>query len=500
MPPESLSHELQTLIGNPWDLTRRNLCLNGQRLEVLYLRGLVKEERIDQAVIRPLQDFLATIEGTSDQDLFSTDNFPPAFRTATETRILQNPKQATELLLEGWVLLVSNKAKFIPALYLPGWTKRPPSEPPGEKTLRGPREGFTEDLLENITLIRRWIKDPRLRVEEKTVGKRTKTKILLTFLADLASPELVREVHKRLDAIEIDAILESGYLEELITDERLTIFPLIQATERSDKVTAALLEGRVAILVDKSPSVLLVPVTINELYQSPEDYYLGYWLGSLLRIIRLIGNNLAILLPGLYVALVQVNPELLPSHLLLNIAGLRANFPFPIVVEVLFVAFAVEIFYESALRLPQSVASVGGVVSGIVLGYATVQAGIISSPTLVVIIVSTISLYSGPNYDVSIAWRVLKYLLILGSALLGVFGLAVTAALILAHAATLQSFGVSYLAPWAPLQPAALSDAPVRKPLWLKKRRLSTYRPQEMSRQGDTKQEDVSSRKGDEKD
>lgn len=211
MPPESLSHELQTLIGNPWDLTRRNLCLNGQRLEVLYLRGLVKEERIDQAVIRPLQDFLATIEGTSDQDLFSTDNFPPAFRTATETRILQNPKQATELLLEGWVLLVSNKAKFIPALYLPGWTKRPPSEPPGEKTLRGPREGFTEDLLENITLIRRWIKDPRLRVEEKTVGKRTKTKILLTFLADLASPELVREVHKRLDAIEIDAILESGY-------------------------------------------------------------------------------------------------------------------------------------------------------------------------------------------------------------------------------------------------------------------------------------------------
>lgn len=214
----------------------------------------------------------------------------------------------------------------------------------------------------------------------------------------------------------------------------------------------------------------------------------------------MIGNNLAILLPGLYVALVQVNPELLPSHLLLNIAGLRANFPFPIVVEVLFVAFAVEIFYESALRLPQSVASVGGVVSGIVLGYATVQAGIISSPTLVVIIVSTISLYSGPNYDVSIAWRVLKYLLILGSALLGVFGLAVTAALILAHAATLQSFGVSYLAPWAPLQPAALSDAPVRKPLWLKKRRLSTYRPQEMSRQGDTKQEDVSSRKGDEKD
>jgi hypothetical protein len=487
MPPETLSQKLQMLTGNPWDLVRKSLSLHQHSLEIIYLRGLVNEERIDQAVIGPLQGFLVN---TSDGDLFSANDFLSTFLTATKTRILHNPDQAIRLLLEGWILLASDESMLIPAVYLPGWTRRQPSESSAEKTLRGPREGFTEDLLENVTLIRRWIKDPGLRVQEKTIGDRTRTKVVLVFLADLAPNELIKEVHKRLDAIEIDAVLESGYLEELITDERLTIFPLIQATERSDKVTAAILEGRIAILVDKSPSALIVPVTINELYQSPEDYYLGYWLGSFLRIVRLIGNNLAILLPGLYIALIQVNPELLPSHLLLNIAGLRANYPFPLIVEVLLLALAIEIFYESALRLPQPVASVGGVVSGIVLGYATIQAGIISSPTLVVIIASTISLYSGPNYNVSIAWRILKYLLILGGALFGVFGLALFSTLILAHTATLQSFGTSYLAPWAPLQPAALADALIRKPLWLKKRRFSTYRPLKMSQQGNTRQED----------
>lgn len=248
MPPEALSDQLQTLTGNPWDLVRRPLFLNEHWLEIIYLRGLVKEERIDQVVIRPLQNFLATLGSASDLDLFSTNDFLPSFITATETRILQDMEQAVDLLLEGWVLLVSTESKLIPALYLPGWAKRLPSEPASEKTLRGPREGFTEDLLENVTLIRRWIKNPGLRVEEKTIGTRTKTRIVLAFLADLASPELIKEVHKRLDAIEIDAVLESAYLEELITDERLTIFPLIQATERSDKVTAALFLGLTILL------------------------------------------------------------------------------------------------------------------------------------------------------------------------------------------------------------------------------------------------------------
>ena len=491
MPPHTLQEKLSALLHSPWDLVRRPFTIERLQFELIYLKGLVKEERLDEAIIRPLQHFLTTTGPDSAQELLSIAHvFSSAFITSTETRTIESPEEAANLLLEGWALLLPLDSQFLTAVYLPGWTRRKPQEPTGEKSLRGPREGFTEDLLDNVTLIRRWIKDPNLRVEEKTIGKRTRTKVVLVFLADLASPTLVTEVNKRLDAIEIDAVLESGYLEELITDDRLTVFPLIQATERSDKVTAALLEGRVAILVDKSPSALVVPVTINELYQSPEDYYLGYWLGSLLRLIRLTGNNLAILLPGLYVALVQVNPELLPTRLMINIAGLRANVPFPLILEVAFIAFALEIFFESSIRLPQPVASVGGVVTGIVLGYASLQAGIVSSPTLVVMIVATISLYSGPNYSMSIAWRILKYFLLLGAALFGVFGLNLFAVLILAHTATLQSFGVSYLAPWAPLQPPALADGPLRKPLWLKKRRFSTYRPLDKKRQGNTRGED----------
>ncbi|HCM19100.1 MAG TPA: spore germination protein, partial [Firmicutes bacterium] len=171
------------------------------------------------------------------------------------------------------------------------------SEPPSEKAIRGPREGFTETLRENIAMVRRWVRDPELRVTKMQIGTRTHTDVAIMYLGDVANPDIVTEVRKRLAAIKIDAILEAGYLEQLITDSRTTLFPLTQATERSDKVTSAILEGRVAIIVDKSASAIIVPTTVNELYQSPEDYYYDFWLGTLLRVIRLIGNNLAIALP-----------------------------------------------------------------------------------------------------------------------------------------------------------------------------------------------------------
>ena len=205
-------------------------------------------------------------------------------------------------------------------------------------------------------------------------------------------------MEKRINAIEIDGVLESGYLEQLITDNRLTVFPLIQSTERSDKVAAAVLEGRVAILVDKSPFALIVPTTVNELYQSPEDYYFGFYLGSFLRFFRLLGNNLAVALSGLYIALTSFNPELLPTNFAFSIAESRRGIPYPISVEVLFLEIMVEIFREAGLRLPKNVNQTLGIVAGIALAFAAVDTRLVSGATLVVVAIGAIASFSVPAF------------------------------------------------------------------------------------------------------
>ena len=467
-----------------WDLVERDINLGRVDFKLLYIKGLVNGADLTKLVLAPLQRHFQ-----GDDRIPAESDWPKIIPSASETQNYDTPEETTHALLAGWSILLAKNFDYALGFLIPDWSVRQLKEPDSERMVRGPREGFVEDLQENISLVRRWIKDPQLRVAGMTIGLRTKTSVVTMYLNDVANPKLVAETHRRLESINIDGILDSGYLEELITDERLTIFPLIQSTERPDKVSAALLEGRVAIFVDKSPFVLIVPVTVNELYQTPEDYYLGYWLGTLLRLIRLLGNNLAVTLPGLYIALIGVNQELLPTRLLLTVAGLRSGVPFPIVAEVLLTSISVEIFIEAGLRLPSPLGGSIGVVVGVILGIAAVQAGFISATTLVVAVASTIALYSGPNFSVSIAWRILKYFLIIGAAFFGIFGLVIFGVLILAHVATLQSFGTSYLNPWAPLQPEALADGPVRKPLWLRKNRPVSYRPVNLKRQGTTKKE-----------
>ncbi|MGQ9779909.1 MAG: spore germination protein [Bacillota bacterium] len=301
------------------------------------------------------------------------------------------------------------------------------------------------------------------------------------YLADVADRGLVEEVGRRLSRIEIDGIVDSGYLEQLTTDNRRSLFPLTQSTERPDKVVAAILEGRAAILVDGSPTAILVPATVNELYQSPDDYYYGLFHGSFLRAFRLLGNLLAVALPGLYVALVGVNPELLPIKFALAVAESRAGIALPLLLEILLMEIIIEIFREGSLRLPTTIGQTIGVAAGIVLGMAGVNAGIVSNATLVVVVIAAIASYSGPSYEVGITWRILRFGMIFAAAFLGLFGLAVFGLVILAHAANQNSFGVSYLAPWAPMRPRALLDTITRRSL-SQTERAGTYHPMEKGR------------------
>ncbi len=272
--------QIAEAMGSPSDLRVMPVGKDGLS-HLLYLNSLVADETIAWVID----------QFTESGAVHAAPDLPVKGRVNP----LADPKAAVEVLLEGNFVLVS--AAGMLAVEAHGWVKREPQEPENERVIRGPREGFTETLEDNIGLIRRWIRDPNLRVEELRVGRRTKTRIVLAYLADVARPGLVEEVRRRITALDLDGVIESGYVQQLITDRRATIFPLIQATERSDRIAAGLLEGRVAIFVDKSVTALLVPVTVNELYQTPEDYYLSFWVGSFLRLIRLLGNNLAVPCP-----------------------------------------------------------------------------------------------------------------------------------------------------------------------------------------------------------
>ena len=251
----------------------------------------------------------------------------------------------------------------------------------------------------------------------------------------MADPEIVQEVHQRLNSFRIDGVIDSGYIEQLITDNRWSMFPLTQNTERPDKVKAAILEGRVALLTGGSNQAVIVPTTLNDLYQSPDDYYFGFWYGSFMRFFRILGNNIAVALPGLYVALIGFNSSLMPIQFTLSVAGSRIGVAMPLVVELLLMEVLVEIFREASLRLPTPISQTLGVTAGIVLGTATVQAGIVSSATLVIVVVTAIASFSGPHFGIGFAWRIFKYFLIIAAAMFGLFGLIIGGLLVLAHAA-----------------------------------------------------------------
>lgn len=477
---DNLRH-LTRILGDPSDLGIQTHGEDGT-LALVYLTSLTNAQDLKANLLVPL----SRIPSQNAPSLDTLARLLPQ----TKPRQCETLEDAADGLLEGRTVLFAAGGGRALSFTAPGWARRLPREPESERLIRGPREGFTEDIDENIGMIRRWLKDRRLRCDPLQLGRRTKTRIAVMYLDDIAQPRLVREVHRRLSAIDIDGVIESGYIEQLIKDRRASIYPLTQATERTDKVAAAVLEGRVAIMVDKSPFVIIVPVTINEFYQSPEDYYFDFWLGSFLRLIRLLGNNLAITLPALYVALVAVNPELLPPQFALTIAGARARIPIPLIAEVLLLELTVEIFREAGLRLPGTIGQTLGITSGVVLGFVGVQSGLVSPVTLVVVAVTAVASFTGPNYAVGITWRLLKYFFLFAAAALGLYGLTLAGMVALIHAADVKSFGVSFLAPWSPLQWRELADGPIRAPFWSRWLRPETYRPQDRLRTGGTKRED----------
>lgn len=348
-------------------------------------------------------------------------------------------------------------------------------EPESESVIRGPREGFIESLRTNTALIRRRLKTPRLKIKPLMLGKESNTNIALAYIEGIVDPETLKEVQQRLQKIEIDAILETGYIEELIEDSTFSPFPQVQYSERPDTVAAALLEGRIAIMVDGTPIVLIVPTTFWTMMQANEDYYERFQIATLIRWLRYFSLALSLLTPAMYVAVTTYHQAMLPTTLLLSVAAARETIPFPAVVETLIMEVSFEALREAGVRLPKTVGQAVSILGALVVGQAAVQAGIVSAPMVIVVSITGIASFTIPRYNSAITFRMLRFPLIIAASLFGIYGIMLGIILILGHMANLRSFGVPYLSPISPFSTKDIKDVAFRMPWPLMIKRPSFF-------------------------
>lgn len=352
------------------------------------------------------------------------------------------------------------------------WEHRGVEAPQTENSVRGPHQGFTETLRTNTTLVRRIIKSPDLKFEELTLGRRTRTKVCIVYIKGLANDKILEEVRVRLNSIDIDAILESGYIEEFIKDAPMSPFPTIGNTETPDKFAGKILEGRVGVLTEGTPVSLTMPYLFIESLQASEDYYSNPFLASQVRLLRIVGLHGSLLLPGIYVALTNFHPNTIPIKLLLTMSVLTESLPFPRVVEALLMGAVFEVLREAGIRMPRPIGQALSIVGALIMGEVAVTAGLVSPLLIIVIALSGMLSFLMPSQIDSVT--LLRFPILIVSACFGLFGIIWCYILIIIHMCSLRSFGVPYLSPVAPFSFSGLKDFVIRAPWWLMKGRPKT--------------------------
>lgn len=436
---------------------------DGRECALVFVDGLIESRTVNEDIIRPLMRARVTLDENSPTELLARIMHQHVY--VNEIKVLQTMEEVFGSALYGDAVLLIDGVPCGLSLNAKGWEMRSVSEPASEAVIRGPRESFIENMRTNTSLIRRKIKNPSLIFEAFTIGRKTRTPVSIAYLKNVCKPELVKEVKKRLKAIDTDSILESGYIEQFIQDQPGSLFATVGYTEKPDVAAAKILEGRVAIIVDGTPFVLTVPFLFLESFQAAEDYYLKFYFATFVRIIRLIGYFITILAPAFYVTVTTFHHELIPTSLLIAMAKAREGVPFPAFVECLLMIVVFEIIREAGIRLPRPVGQALSIVGALVIGEAAVSAGLIGAPMVIVIAITAISGFLVPTQNDSII--LLRLFLLVLAASFGGFGVALGLYAILVHMSSLESFGYPFLSPSVPFGLEDQKDSVILLPTWL---------------------------------
>ncbi len=454
---EKLHQMLDRVFQDSDDFQARILVLpSKQQVTIYYMNRLIDNTLLHDWVIEPLNKRI------NDNNLSTVSEVQEAIQ-ANQIKKVSNWKQLIQQCLTGHLILHVENLEPV-SIVIASFEKRNISDPTTEHQVYGPKMGFIEDSRSNVSILRKFIADPRLKMKEFFVGTLSHTHVALLYLDEYVDLDLVQLVSERLHNITDDNVVSSGQLEKYLFDHPMSVFPQSMKTERPDNASYALSQGKVIVIVDNSTFAIILPIAHFDLFLTSEDNFLQVWHKTLLRLIRMSSLIIATIFPALYVALIAFHPELLPSTLALTIAEARNNIPFTASAEAFMMIFALDVLVESSMRLPQVVGQTVGIVGGLVIGQAAVEAGVVSSTMIIVVASTAIASFTTPSWDLVSSVRVCRYLLLLLAASLGLYGLSIGLFIIFIHLCHLTSLSKPYLSPLAPLNPKELLQLFIQKP------------------------------------
>ncbi|MFT4430059.1 spore germination protein [Bacillus velezensis] len=419
------------------DLVQNKKMLpNGLVFYYMYLSEMNDEDKIKEAMETLLRE----------EDTLTLDTVAKRL-DKIDARPVFTSKEAVISILRGKCAVFINGLDSVYILSTGKREKRSVNEPTSEKVVRGPKIAFIEDSDTNVAMIRQRTNHPKLKTKKVPIGENKLKYATVMYIDDKADPSVVSDVVKRLSEVKMDDIQDSGTLEELIEDNKYSPFPQIQNTERPDKVSSALFNGRVAILVDNSPFALVVPASLGILMQSPDDYYERWISASLIRALRFTSIFITLFFSSIYIALVSFHQGLLPTSLAVTIAANRENVPFPPIIEAMVMEITIELLREAGLRLPSPLGQTIGLVGGVVIGQAAVEANIVSSIMVIVVSIVALASFTVPQYGMGLSFRVLRFISMFTAAAFGLYGMILFMLAIYTHLSRQRSFGSPYFSP-----------------------------------------------------
>lgn len=457
--------EIEQLFSDTPDLIIRFLQIRQSKKEaaIVYISSINDSKAIYEHIISPLLFY--------DNDEKNEHFIVPFARMKT----VDNWQDVCKAILNGECLLFINDVKIAYVFETQDFPKRAIEDTPIESSITGSHVGFTESANDNIALLRKQIHDRQLKMKQLTVGKRGKTSVTILYLADVAHPELLNEIIRRMKNIDIDNVMNSGELAEYIEDHPFSPFPQLLLTERPDFAAHEILQGRFAIVVDRSPNVIICPVTFDTFFKTSDDYSTRWIVASFIRLLRYFAFFIAIFLPAFYIAVISFHFEIIPLELLLSVGKSRERIPFPPYIEAFIMEITLEMLREAGVRLPAKIGQTIGIVGGIVIGQAAVEAGIVSNIMVIVVALTAIASFIIPNFEMGSTIRIVRFPMMLLAMLFGIAGIIVGLMILLAHFITLKSLTM----PFSMLRFTDLKDIFIRLPRWMLIKRPDSTKAQQ---------------------
>lgn len=466
---ENNLNELSESFKDCIDIIQKKVMLKGKKKGCfIYIKDFINIDLLQREFIRPLL--------STDYSILSNENIVEYLPTLN-TSLCYDLDALITLVMSGRIILLIDGCKYAIAADEVHLEKRTIDEPVGEKNVRGSHDGFIESLNTNLTLLRRKVKNNNLKFKPLVMGNITNQNVIIAYIEGIANPEILTALYNKVKDINVDGMISIGAMEQYISDFHYSPFPQFISTEQTDKAVASLLEGRILILVDGSSYVLIAPVSIFSFFQAPDDYNSNWMMVTFTRLVRVIGVILALILTPLYISVTSFQYYLVPLNMLVQLAQSRVLVAFPPILEALLMELTIQMLREASIRLPTYIVTTIGIVGGIIIGQAAVNAGIVSNLFIIIIGLTAIASYVVPSYELGLSIIGLRFALLIISSFFGIVGFAVGIAIIIIHLLSLESLGQPYLMPIIPFKLSDIKDSILKLPVQFMKKRPHIAKP-----------------------